>query len=207
MMPEIDGYEFCSMIKENLNTSHIPLILLTAKTSMQAKVQGLNTGADAYIEKPFSAQHLIAQVQTLLNNRELIKTYYANTPTAQLNSIAFNKTDEEFLIKINKIIEQNLNSALLCVDFIADKLNMSRGTFYRKVKAVSNLSPNELILVSRLKIAAELLAENRYKVYEVSNKTGFSSQAQFTRNFTKQFRCTPSEYVESLKNKAINDKI
>lgn len=207
MMPEVDGYEFCTMIKENLNTSHIPLILLTAKTSMQAKVEGLNTGADAYIEKPFSAQHLMAQVQTLLNNRELIKTYYANTPTAHLNSIAFNKTDEEFLIKIDKIIEQNLNSALLCVDFIADKLNMSRGTFYRKIKAVSNLSPNELILVSRLKIAAELLAENRYKIYEVSNKTGFSSQAQFTRNFTKQFRCTPSEYVEGLKNKAINDKI
>ena len=171
---------------------------------MQAKIEGLNIGADAYIEKPFSSEYLVAQAQTLLNNRELTKTHYAISPAAHLNSIAFNKTDEEFLIKINQIIEQNLNSGLLCVDFIADELNMSRGTFYRKIKAVSNLSPNELIMVSRLKIAAEMLAENKYRIYEVSDKAGFSSQAHFTRNFTKQFNCTPSEYVESVKAKAKN---
>ena len=201
MMPEINGFEFCSIIKEDIKTAHIPVILLTAKNSLQSKIEGIGIGADAYIEKPFSTEYLLTQIHTLINNREHIKSYYASTPAVHLKSIAFNKTDENFLSQINEIIHKNMTSGLLNVDFIAAELNMSRGTFYRKIKAVSNLSPNDLILVGKLKIAAQLLAENRYKIFEVANKTGFSSQAQFTRNFSKQFKCTPSEYVESLKEK------
>lgn len=199
MMPEVDGYQFCRQLKENLQTAHIPLILLTAKSALQSKIAGLDSGADAYIEKPFSPDYLLSQIGALINNRERIKSFYASSPSVHLKSIAFNKTDKEFLDKITSVVETNIKSNLLDVDFIAGEMNMSRPTLYRKIKAISNLSPHELILITRLKKAAELLIECNYRIYEVADKTGFSSQSQFTRSFTKQFNCTPSDYVNQLK--------
>lgn len=203
MMPDIDGYQFCKQLKEDLETAHIPLILLTAKNTLQSKIEGLDSGADAYIEKPFSPEYLLSQISALLVNRDKIKSFYANSPSAHLKSIAFNKTDQEFLEKITDIIEMNIKNNLLDVDFIANEMNMSRPTLYRKIKAISNLSPHELISIARLKKAALLLSENNYRINEVANKTGFSSQAQFTRSFVKQFKCTPSEYINQRKTRPV----
>lgn len=201
MMPEVNGYQFCKQLKEDIQTAHIPLILLTAKSALESKIEGLDAGADAYIEKPFSPEYLLSQIAVLLSNRDKIKAFYANSPSAHLKSIAFNKTDEEFVEKITSIIEKNIKNNLLDVDFIANEMNMSRPTLYRKIKAISNFSPHELILITRLKKAALMLMENNYRIYEVASKTGFSSQSQFTRSFAKQFKCTPSEYINQGKNR------
>lgn len=195
MMPEMDGYELCKIIKTNFSHSHIPVILLTAKNTLQSKIEGLEMGADAYIEKPFSPEYLRVQIANLLSNRNKIKEYFANSPLVHIKSIAYSKADEEFLEKLNSAIYQNLENAELDVEHLAKIMNMSRPTLYRKIKEISDLTPNELINITRLKKAAELLAEGNYKIYEVAEMVGYHSQNNFGRNFLKQFGMTPTEYT------------
>jgi Response regulators consisting of a CheY-like receiver domain and a winged-helix DNA-binding domain len=199
MMPEMDGYELCRNIKSNFEFSHIPVILLTAKNTLQSKIEGLEQGADAYIEKPFSPEHLQVQIANLLANRNKIREFFASSPLVHINTMAYSKADEQFLEKLNDAIYRNIENIELSVDQLADFMNMSRATLYRKIKAISDLTPNELINVTRLKKAAELLAEHDHKVYEVAEMTGFSSQTHFGRNFTKQFGISPQEYMNLKK--------
>ena len=197
MMPVMDGYELCKAVKDNLEYTHIPIILLTAKNTLQSKIEGLEVGADAYLEKPFSPDHLLTQISNLLASRDKIKNYFASSPLVHIKSMAYNKADEAFLEKLNEIINKNIDNKSLDVDLLADTMNMSRPTLYRKIKAISNLSPHELINITRLKKAAELLVEGNYKILKIASMTGFSSQAQFGRCFVKQFGMTPSEYAGS----------
>ncbi len=195
MMPEMDGFELCSLIKSNVEFSHTPVILLTAKNTIQSKVQGLELGADAYIEKPFSKEHLLAQIASLLANRNMIREYFASTPLVHINSIAHTKADESFLASLHEIIIEHIEEVELDVEQLARHMNMSRVTLYRKIKAISDLTPIELINITRLKKAAELLASGDYKMYEIAAMTGFSSQSNFARNFHKQFGVTPTDYA------------
>jgi DNA-binding response OmpR family regulator len=204
MMPEMEGFEFCKLIKSNFNHSHIPVILLTAKDSLQSKVKGLELGADAYIEKPFSKAHLLAQISSLLSNREMIRGFFASSPLVHLKSMAHSKADERFLELLNDTISKRIEDTDLDVENLASLMNMSRVTLYRKIKAVSDLSPVELINIIRLKKAAELLAEGDNKIYEISAIVGYSSQSNFARNFLKQFGMTPTEYMQSLREKKKN---
>jgi len=196
MMPVMDGFELCKIIKSNFEYSHIPVILLTAKNSIQSKIEGLELGADAYIEKPFSKEHLQAQIASLLNNRNMIREYFASSPLVHIKSIAHSKADERFLETLNDSICANIEDVNLDVEKLAKIMNMSRITLYRKIKAISVLTPFEVINITRLKKAAELLAEGDYKIYEVSDMVGFSSQSNFARNFQKQFGMTATEYVK-----------
>ncbi len=195
MMPVMDGFELCKMVKSNFEYSHIPIILLTAKNTIQSKVEGLELGADAYIEKPFSKEYLQAQMASLLANRNMIREYFASSPLVHIKSMAHSKADEHFLELLNDKIIKNIEDMELDVEKLARILNMSRITLYRKIKAISNLTPIELINITRLKKAAELLAEGDYKIYEVADMTGFSSQSNFARNFHKQFEMTPTDYM------------
>jgi DNA-binding response OmpR family regulator len=195
MMPGIDGFQLCREIKTNIDYSHIPVIMLTAKNTLQSKIEGLEHGADAYIEKPFSPEYLNVQISNLLINRNKIKEHFANSPLAHIKSMAYSKADEEFLEELNNMIYTNIENADLDVEQLAKKMNMSRPTFYRKIKVVSDLTPNELINLARLKKAAELLAEGNYKIYEVANMVGYNSQTNFGRSFLKQFGITPRDYL------------
>ncbi|MGN6213939.1 response regulator transcription factor [Parafilimonas sp.] len=195
MMPVLDGFQLCREIKTNIDFSHIPVILLTAKNTLQSKIEGLEHGADAYIEKPFSPEYLQVQIANLLINRNKIKEHFANSPLVHIKSMAHSKADEEFLEELNNIIYANIENASLDVEQLARKMNMSRPTFYRKIKLVSDLTPNELINLARLKKAAELLAEGNYKIYEVAEMVGYNSQTNFGRSFLKQFGITPRDYV------------
>jgi two-component system, cell cycle response regulator len=197
MMPGIDGFELCKTIKSNVEYSHIPVILLTAKNTIQSKVQGLELGADAYIEKPFSKEHLMAQIASLLANRNSIREFYASSPLVHIRSMAHTKEDEQFLEKLHVAICKNLEDTDMDVEKLAKVMNMSRITLYRKIKAISVLTPLEVITITRLKKAAELLAEGNYKMYEIADRVGFSSQSNFTRSFQKQFGITPSEYMHT----------
>lgn len=196
MMPGMDGYELCRTIKSNFEYCHIPVILLTAKNSLQSKIEGLELGADAYVEKPFSPEYLQVQIANLLSNRNKIREYFANSPLAHLKTMASTKADEAFLERLNDFICKNLSNIDLDVEQLAEMMNMSRPTLYRKIKAISNLTPNELINIARLKKAAELLSHGNYKIYEVSDMVGYNSQTHFGRNFSKQFGMSPSEYVQ-----------
>lgn len=204
MMPVMDGFELCRIIKTNFDYSHIPVILLTAKNTLQSKIEGLELGADAYIEKPFSPEYLQVQIANLLTNRNKIKEYFASSPLVHIKSMAYSKADEQFLEKINESIFKNLEDAELDVEKLAKLMNMSKPTLYRKIKSLSDLSPNELINITRLKKAAELLVEGNYKIYEVADMVGYASQTNFGRNFLKQFGMTPTDYLsmkEAEKNK------
>jgi signal transduction histidine kinase/DNA-binding response OmpR family regulator len=194
-MPVMDGITLCKEIKTNLETSHIPVILLTAKNSLKSQIDGLEVGADAYIAKPFSMDYLKVQVNNLIENRKQIMNYYASSPLSHIKSIAHNKTDEKFLKKLDEEILKNITDSDLSVESLAEIMNMSRSTLYRKIKDISNLSPNELINIVRLKRAAELLLNENYKMYEIAEMVGYKSQTSFGRNFQKHFTMTPSEYI------------
>src|SRR3990170_3598411 len=169
----------------------------TAKNTIQSKVEGLELGADAYIEKPFSKEHLLAQIASLIANRSMIREYFASSPLIHIKSMAHSKADERFLELLNETIYTNIDDADLDVEKLACILNMSRITLYRNIKAISNLTPIELINITRLKKAAALLAEGDHKIYEVAYMVGFSSQSNFARNFHKQFNMTPTDYMHS----------
>ncbi|WP_316828121.1 two-component regulator propeller domain-containing protein [Pedobacter miscanthi] len=199
MMPVMDGIELCKRMKTDLLYCHVPIILLTAKNSLTSKIQGLDVGADAYIEKPFSFSHLIAQMNSLLSNRNRLKNYFAHAPLAHIKGIASSKADADFLTKFNKMIESNILDTALDVEKLSSLMNMSRPTLYRKIKSLSDMTPNELINLTRLKKAAELLAEGTYKVNEVAFMIGYPSHANFSRDFQRQFDMSPTGFILGLK--------
>lgn len=196
-MPVMDGIELCGRIKSNIETSHILVILLTALSAVQTRIKGLESGADAYIPKPFSMDFILAQIDNLLSNRRHVMESYASSPLSHLKTIAHNTIDVEFIKKLDEIIDQNMADTNLSVESLADILHMSRSTLYRKIKDISNLSPNELINNARLKKAAELLLSGKYKVYEIAEIVGYNSQSSFSRNFQKSFSMSPSEFINN----------
>lgn len=196
MMPVMDGFELCKIIKSDVELSHLPCILLTAKNTLQAKLQGLELGADVYIEKPFSPKHLRMQIASLLANRNKIKEHFVNTPLAHLKTIAHTKADVHFLENVNQVILDNIQDRTLDVGKLATFLNMSRATFYRKINVISDLTPNGLINLTRLKKAAQLMAEG-YNINEAAETVGYNSAKIFSNNFEKQFGMMPYEYMHN----------
>ncbi len=195
MMPGMDGFTLCKTVKTDLQTSHIPVILLTSKSAVKGKMEGLESGADAYIEKPFSMKHLKLHIANLLENRRHVLAHYTSSPLAHIKSIVSTKTDENFIKKLDTVIYENMADHDLNVETLAEIMNMSRSTLYRKIRDISNLSPNELINITRLKKSAELLKTGKYKIFEVAEIVGYNSPTSFGRNFQKQFEMTPSEYM------------
>ena len=199
MMPIMDGFELIRKLKSNPETSHIPVILLTAKNTLQTKLEGLELGADAYIEKPFEFDLLSKQINNLLDNRNHLRSFYFKSPIANLKSKKKKKNEEIFMNKLSEVIEQNISNTKLDVDFIAEKMNLSRASLYRKINNISKLSPNELIKIARLKKAAELILQGELRLNEISEAVGFSSQSYFSRAFLKQFNRTPSQFAKEHK--------
>ena len=195
VMPRMDGFELCKLIKSKLDYSHIPVILLTAKTNIQSKIEGLELGADAYIEKPFSVGYLQACIANLINSREKLRQAFAQSPFVAANTMALTKADEEFMKKLNEIIQNNLHNPDFSMDDIVDSLNMSRSNFYRKIKGVLDLSPNEYLRLERLKRAAQLLKEGNGRVNEICYMVGFNSPSYFSKCFQKQFGVLPKEFA------------
>jgi signal transduction histidine kinase/DNA-binding response OmpR family regulator len=199
VMPVINGYELCRQIKSNIEFSHIPVILLTATIHLNAKIEGLESGADAYIEKPFSTDLLIAQIVNLIKNRSLSRQNFINSPLAHFKSVAMNKTDEEFLKKLHSTLMENISENDLSVERVAELMGFSISTLYRKVKALTDLNTVEYIRLTRLKKAAELLAEGNYRINEISYLAGFSSASYFATSFQKQFGISPSQFIRESK--------
>jgi len=197
MMPVMDGFELCKTIKTSFEYSHLPVILLTAKNTLQSRIEGLELGADAYIEKPFEMGHLQAQIANLLTNRKKIKDYFVQSPIAHLKSVAHSLSDESFLEKLNEAIQANIDDQDLDIDKLTRIMNMGRTSLYRKIKSLTDLAPTEFINITRLKKAADFLAQGDYRIYEVSNMVGFKSQTHFGRSFLKQFGVSPKDFQKS----------
>ncbi|MFD2967225.1 response regulator transcription factor [Sphingobacterium bambusae] len=198
MMPGIDGFELCKLIKSNVDYCHIPVVLLTAKNSYDAHIEGLEVGADLYIQKPFSPELLQLQIANLLGNRLKIKMHFASSPFEDVRVMAHSKTDEAFLKKLDSYIRKNLDDTALNIDQLADHMHMSRPTFYRKIKSISDLTPKELIDLTRLKKATKLIAQNEFTMSEIAKMVGYSSQSLFNKNFQRYFNVSPQGYMNSL---------
>ena len=201
MMPIMDGFELCNEVKNDVNVSHIPFILLTAQHNLQSRLKGLNTGADAYMEKPFSIELLTAQVSNLLKSRELLNKTYLEKPFTPVASLAVSQVDDIFLHKLNDYLEENLSNEALSVEMLADTMGMSTSSLYRKVKGLSGLSPNDFIRIARLKKAILLMQNGENRISEIAFQVGFSSPAYFSTCFQKQYGKTPSEYLKQAGTK------
>ncbi|WP_418848900.1 ATP-binding protein, partial [Phocaeicola sp.] len=199
MMPVMDGIELCKRIKEDMRTSHIPVILLTAKDSLQDKEEGYASGADSYLTKPFSAKLLHSRINNLLETRKKIASLLALAdiqPKQESAVSSLNKLDNEFLQKITQIIEENLEMEKMDIAFIADKMCMSHSTLYRKIKGLTDMSANEFIRKVKMRKGVELLMSGQYTISEIAYMIGFSSVAYFRQCFKDEYGMSPSDYVK-----------
>ncbi len=194
MMPKMDGYQFCNAIRQDEKTSHIPVIMLTAKSALDDKIVGLESGVDAYLTKPFSAKELRATVKNLVHQREQLRKRFSKSTVIKPSEVTSVSVDQEFLEKIFRIIETHFEDEQFSVEKLAEQVKMSISQLNRKLKALIDQPPGQMIRTFRLQRAAELLEKTSGTVSEISYKVGFSDNAYFSRAFKKQFGCSPSEY-------------
>ncbi len=200
MMPDTDGLALCESIKDNILTSHIPVILLTAKAEIEHRIEGLQVGADSYIPKPFHPEHLLVRIEKLIESRELIKKRLANLVHVELDQIAtgIGEKDDAFFSKITACIQTELSNMDLNAEFIAHEVGMSKASLYKKVKAVTGITPHALIRQYRLNKAAELLKNTEMSVSSVIFETGFNSRSHFYKSFNETFGCHPKDFKQQV---------
>jgi DNA-binding response OmpR family regulator len=194
MMPSMDGLEFCNKIKSNWMTSDIPVILLTAKASKESKLEGLEIGADDYLTKPFDSKELFARIKNLLEQRRRVRDKYNKDLEIKTESGELNSADSDFINKSLELLQKNIDKTNFGTEQLAKELFVSRTQLHRKILSITGQAPGEFIRIFKLKRAAQLLLEGKFSVTQVAYEIGFSSPAQFTRAFTKQFNCLPSEF-------------
>lgn len=203
MMPDINGLELTKKLKSDINYSHIPIILLTAKTTIESKIEGLEYGADVYIEKPFSVKYLHKQIENLLKLRQTFQRLIISNPSIEAKiETSISKKDQEFLDKLHIEIDNHIAELDFSIDNIAETMFMSRSSFYRKIKSITGMSPNDYLKVFRLNKAAELLLEDNHSISEICDQVAFSSSSYFAKCFKAQFGVLPKDYAaEVLKKK------
>ncbi len=197
MMPKIDGFEFCAKIKNDERTSHIPVILLTARASKESKVEGLETGADDYLIKPFDAEELNVRVKNLIIQRQKLREKFTHEIKVQPKDITVTPTDEKFLLHAINIVEKNMSNYDFDIDTFCSEMAMSRSTLNRKLRALTDLSTNGFIRVLRLKRASQLLQKKNTTVVEIAYEVGFNNPSYFAECFRQQFGKSPSEYTSN----------
>jgi signal transduction histidine kinase/ligand-binding sensor domain-containing protein/DNA-binding response OmpR family regulator len=194
LMPNMDGIQLCKKIKTEINTSHIPVILLTARTSIENRIEGLETGADSYIPKPFHPQHLKIRVEKLIELRQSLINKFSKTISFEASEVTLTSADEKFLQKAINLVKENIANPDLNIEDMSTELGMSRVHMYRKLKALTNQTPNEFVRTIRLKQAAAFLAQNKLNISEVAYAVGFRSHQYFSNCFQNYFKMSPKEY-------------
>ena len=194
LMPNMNGFEVTQRLKSNFNTSHIPIILLTALSTQENMVEGFENGADAYISKPFSVKLLLARIFKLMEQREILRKKYSSEPGTMHVAICTNDKDKVFAEKLNLILEKNMSDANFSVNEFAAQMKVGRTIFYKKVKGIAGYSPNEYIRIIRMKKAAELLQAGELTISEISYKVGINDPFYFSKCFKAQFGMSPSAY-------------
>jgi len=201
MMPVMDGIEMCKLMKQDVRTSHIPVVLLTAKESVPDQKTGYDAGADSYLTKPFSSSLLMSRLKNILDARK--KYWLANSSEFKDKKLLLNDSigelDKEFLKKLTEVIEENIEDEELNISQVAAQLNMSHSTLYRKIKALTNLTANEFIRKVRIHFAEHLLLTGQYNISEIMYRVGINSSSYFRQCFKDEFGLNPSEYLQKLK--------
>tara|TARA_R110000765_G_scaffold379886_1_gene470947 strand:- start:837 stop:1427 length:591 start_codon:yes stop_codon:yes gene_type:complete len=192
-MPELDGFEFCSQIKQDLKTSHIPVLMLTAKAMSDDWVKGIDSGADVYLSKPFEMKILKAQLKQIITSRQILfNKYFKDTRNVKIPENT-SPLDKKFITKVLEYINNNLADENLNVEQLAEELFLSRSQLYRKIKALTGHTANEFLRNIRLEKAKEMIEQGHESISEVSFKVGFSSPSYFTKCFKSHFGALPTE--------------
>ena len=194
MMPGIDGIECCRRLKSELQTCHIPVILLTACSLDEQRIQGYDGGADSYISKPFSSQLLMARVRNLIDSHRRLKQFFGDGQTLAKEDVC--DMDKDFVERFKSLIEEKMGDSGLNVEDLGKEMGLSRVQLYRKIKSLTNYSPNELLRIARLKKAASLLASSDMTVAEIGYEVGFSSPSYFTKCYKEQFGESPTDFLK-----------
>jgi signal transduction histidine kinase/ligand-binding sensor domain-containing protein/AraC-like DNA-binding protein len=207
LMPDMDGLTLCKKIKENIHTSHIPVILLTAKGEIENRIEGLEVGADSYIPKPFHPDHLFIRIEKLIERMELIRKKFRNFQDLELTHLTpgIGEKDDDFFLKITKCIQLHMSEPEFNAETMADEVGMSKASLYKKVKTITGLTPHGLIKQYRLKKAADLLKNSNMSVSEVIYETGFNSRSYFYKSFNEMYQCHPKDYGAKT-NPAVAEK-
>ncbi len=195
MMPEMDGTTMCQKLKTNIETSHIPIILLTARTAQMFKIEGLETGADDYVTKPFNPEELRLRVRNIIQTRQQMREKFVRVMNFEPKEITVTSADEDLLQRAKEIAENNIDNPNFTADQFAYELAVSRPLLFTKLKALTNQTPNNFMKTIRLKRAAQLLEQRKLNVSEVAYRVGFRDTRYFSKCFQKQFQKTPSEYM------------
>ncbi len=198
MMPEMDGIEFCARIKSNVKTSHIPFILLTARTSLIFKFEGLESGADEYISKPFNVKELSLKVRNLIKTFSKIREKFAEASIIKPSEITVSSLDEELLKNAIKIVDENISNEFLDVPLFASELGVSRTVLFAKIKAWTNMTPSAFIQSMRMKRAAQLLEQDKITVSQICFKVGYKDPKYFSKAFTKHHGMSPTGYAKKF---------
>ena len=198
MMPEMDGITFCSTLKANDKTSHIPVIMLTAKASHEEKVSGLHVGADDYLTKPFDKEELIIKIRNILSRIDQLHALFEKEGALSFESkTRYASVDQLFLRKINQVINLHYKDENFNVEFLAEQVSLSRSQLHRKLKALIGISANELIRNIRLEKAMVLLRQNFGNISEIAYQTGFSSPSYFSKCFADKYGYPPAKTLET----------
>jgi DNA-binding response OmpR family regulator len=196
VMPGTNGLQILKRIKYNPNTTHVPVILLTSNTEMSDRIEGLESGADAYIVKPFILEELLITIDNILKNRQRIRGKYSGAHQEdKIKSIEVQGNSDKLMERIMKVVNDNLDSPDLRVEMLSEEVGLSRAQLHRRVKEITGISTGEFIRNIRLKKAAELLLENKVNISQVGYMVGFSSQTHFSTAFRKFYGVSPSEYI------------
>ena len=195
MMPHMDGFELCQKLKTDLATSHIPVILLTARTTLDDRLEGLNTGADDYISKPFHPDELRLKVRNRLIQRQRMREQFNQSNTFSPKAVAVTSADEEFVEKLIVLVESNIENSDFNIEQLAQEMAVSRALLFTKIKALTNHTPKNFLKSFRLKRAVQLLETGKLNVSEVAYRVGFNEPKYFSKVFQKEYGCNPSEYV------------
>ena len=199
MMPVMDGITLSRKLKNSEKTSHIPIVILTAKEDETSRVEGYTAHADAYVVKPFSTRVLLSQVESIIRNRENVHQQYQKCPEVSDAVICQNDCDKQFFERLNTLIDEQITNASISIDDLAAAFCMCRTSFYQKIKGVAGVTPNEYINTYKLKKAAQLMKGGNYRINEICYLLGFSSSSYFAKKFMAQFGMSPSEYMNSQK--------
>ncbi len=194
MMPVMDGLECCRKLKTELQTSHIPVMLLTACSLDEQRIQGFECGADSYISKPFNSKLLLVRLRNLIDNHKRLKQFFGDKITLSKESVS--EVDKGFVERFRELIEENLADSELSVEDLGSKMGLSRVQLYRKIKALTNYSPNELVRIARLKKAASLLASSEKTISEITYEVGFTSPSYFTKCYKEYFGESPTDFLK-----------
>ena len=206
-MPDMDGLEFCRLVKDDLEISHIPFLMLTAKNSLESEIEGVESGADFYFSKPISINLLVITLRNIFGQKQKLIDHYTRDHHAEVKELVHSAKDKEFMTRLLTIIDNQLINPDLDIGLICTEIGMSRTKLYQKIKSITGQPIGEFIRTIRLKKAVEIMTHEDVTLVEVMYRVGIQTQSYFTKAFKKQFGKTPGQFLQEIKQTPAKDTV